>query len=217
MSLGPKPGEDVFTEDDLAPSDEDLRALRRHRLDKAATIVAAIALGLFLGGTIALGACAAPMVFELVPAPLNGKAMGAAFRRFDFIAIGCGVVVLGCEAFRTFLASGLFGGGRRQATKERILRRARLYGAILLAGGIVWTGMVLSPRIMALHEAGARRNVGPEGAELESTHKTAELLGKIDTVLALLLIALHIGSLRSPRYADDDELADAPLAPGPRR
>jgi hypothetical protein len=182
-----EPGEDVFSEDDLGPTDEDVRAHRRMQGDRAATTIAVTALGLWAGGLIALGACAAPFVFKLTPYPLSGMAMGAAFARFDTIAIACGVVVLGCEVMRTLIARG-----RATALAPRIRRGA----AIILAVGALYGGVQLTPAIMELHREGARRNVGADGARLEQLHKQAEMIGKLTVPAALALIALHVFTLR---------------------
>jgi hypothetical protein len=192
----PPPGEDVFSEDDLAPRDDERRGARLDALDKGATIVAVSALGLWVGGLVALGACAAPMVFEMTPYPFSGRAMGAAFSRFDSIAIGCSVLVLGCEIVRTLLAL------KRRPRSGAILPRLRRYGAIVMAAGAVYTGMRLSPEIMQLHEAGVRRNVGVEGEQLEAIHAQAELIGKTLIPLALIVIALHIMTLGARREDD---------------
>lgn len=203
----PKAGEDVFTEDDLAPSDDDVRALRRMRIDKAAVVVAVSALGVWVGGLVALGACAAPMVFEHTPYPFSGRAMGSAFARFDSIAIGCAVVALGAEVVRT-LVSIKSGGGK-------LIARIRRYAAIALALAAVYSGMRLTPAIMELHEQGARRNIGPAGEQLESLHAQAELIGKLIVPVALALIALHVITLRL--RTDDDEVVLVPAAPGQRK
>jgi hypothetical protein len=206
MSELPKPGEDTFTAADLEPSDAEKNARRRAIAEKAAATVAVMALGLWFGGMIALGACAAPFVFEMTPYPWSGKAMGAAFQRFDGIAMGCAVVVLGCEVVRTLLTLR-----RRDGVW---IARIRRYLAILAAGCAIYGGMILSPRIVRMHEEGVRRNVGPEGLQLEAVHKQAELVAKVAVVLALALIALHVFTLRTAGDDDDDE-AVAPLPPGP--
>ncbi len=199
----PAPGEDVFSEDDLAPSDYDKKAARRQRIDRGATTIAVIALGLWAGGMLALGACAAPMVFRMTPYPYSGQAMGAAFGRFDGIAIGCGVVVLGCEMVRTWLA-------RHQ---QGWLLRIRRYLAILLAGAAVYSAMLLTPQIMKMHNDGVRRRIGPDGEELERVHKNAELIGKITMPGAMFLMGLHVFTVRGSEE-DDEAYAVAPLPPG---
>lgn len=203
-----KPGDDVFTEDDLAPSSEDRRARRRDRFDRAAAIVAVIALGLHMGGLVALGACAAPFVFERTPYPFSAQAMAAAFARFDRIAIGCAVVVLGAEVVRTWARM-------RRPDVRSIAARLRRYAAILLALAATYTGLYLTPEILRLHQEGVAAGGGLEGTPLGAIHGQAELLGKVVVALAVLLIALHVATLRGRADEEDDE-ADAPLPPGPR-
>src|SRR5258705_10868103 len=98
------------------------------RVERAATVVAIVCLAIWVGGLVALGACAAPIVFHVVPAPLSGDAMGAVFRRFDFIAIACGVVVLASEAVRIYVASATPSGAKVPAAD-----RARTALAVVAA------------------------------------------------------------------------------------
>jgi hypothetical protein len=203
----PAPGSELFTEADLEPGDDEKRARRHAAADRAAASVAAIALGLWAGGMVALGACAAPFVFELTPHPFSGHAMGMAFQRFDGIAIGCGVVVLGCEVLRTFLS-------RRRRTQ--LVPRIRRILAVAIACGAVYGGMRLTPAILQMHAEGVRRHVGAEGAELERLHRQAELIGKVTVPLALLLIVLHVFTVRSPiEVLEEEDEALAPRPPGP--
>lgn len=206
----PAPGEDVFTDDDLAPDSEVVRANRRSAVDKAATIVAVIAFGMIGGGMTALGAAAAPVVFQL-PDPLSGNTMGAAFARFDSIAITCALIGLAAELVRTLVTL------KTPASRHR-LPRVRRYLAILLALGTLFVGLHLSPQIMSAYQRGVRRDVGAEGAALEQTHRQAETVGKLIVALAAALMALHVLTM-SPRGAgsddDDDEDVLGPLPPGP--
>jgi hypothetical protein len=207
----PAPGEDVFTDEDLQPDSEDERraktASRRGAFDTAATIVAVLAFGMIAGGMIALGAVAAPVVFKL-PDPLSGNTMGATFSRFDGVAITCSLIGLAAELVRTLVSF--------KSRQQSWLPRVRRYLAILLALGTLYVGMQLSPKIMSAYEAGVRRNVGAAGAELEATHKRAELVGKVVVALSAALIALHIVTLKSARQqAEDDEDVLGPLPPGP--
>jgi hypothetical protein len=196
-----------FTEEDLLPSADDRRAARAAMVDRAAACVAVLAAGGWVGGMMALGAIAAPMVFSIVPAPLSGEAMGASFRRFDMVAMGCAVALCGAEVVRTFLARR-----RRRAPVERI--RGAL--AIALAGAAAYTGLSLTPRIVELHQAGARRGEGEEGALLERTHQQAEMVGKAEVAMGVVVLALHVFTLRARRPEDDDDdlAAPAPLPPG---
>jgi hypothetical protein len=212
--MSPEPGDDVFSAADLEPTAAqqqaeqgaqqaaERRGERLAALDRAACAVAAAALGLWAGGLIALGACAAPFVFQLTPYPFSGQAMGAAFRRFDGIAIGCAVTLLAAEVVRTLLL-----GRRKQPWSARVRR----YLAIAIAVAAVYSGTRLTPSIMDLHAAGARRNVGAEGSELERLHRQAELIGKVTVPAALVLIGLHVFTLRR---RDNDDDAPAPGLPG---
>lgn len=192
-------------EDDLSPPNEVLRAERKDRWERATTCVAIVALGLWGGGWVALGACAAPAVFGLTPAPFSGNAMGAAFARFDTIAVGCGVVALACEAVRIFTQG--------QGTSARAARLRR-YLTILIAGSAVYGAVHLTPTILQLHHAGVRRAAGDQGAVLESLHRQAEFISKATVPITALLMGLHIFTLRS--FRDDDEVVLTPQAPGPK-
>ena len=200
--------EGQFTAADLEPSDDEKRASRRELIDRVAATVAVLSAGLWIGGMITLGACAAPFVFEMTPAPMSGYAMGAAFARFDQIAIGAAVLLLGAEVARTLVA------GRRSRT---IAARVRRLVAVLMALGAVYTGLQITPRINALHRDGARRGLGEGGAELERIHHQAEAIGKAVTLAGVVVVALHVLTIgkRKPEDDDDDD-APAPLAPGPR-
>ncbi len=155
------------------------------RIELGAATLAVVCLGIWVGGLVALGACAAPIVFRVVPAPLSGDAMGAVFRRFDQVAIACGVIVLACEAVR--LRTGL---------GWNLFERARTALAVVAAAAAIYGGARLSPTIVALHAAGAVRGFGPDGAELERVHRLAESIAKIEVIAGLVLLALHVTTLR---------------------
>lgn len=194
-----------FTAADLEPSAEEQDALRRARIDRVAATLAVLAAGVWVGGMVALGACAAPFVFRLTPAPYSGNAMGSAFARFDQIALGAAVVILGAEVTRTWA------GGPRA---RHLAARVRRICAIVIAMGAAYGGLSLTPRILELHRQGAQRNVGPAGEELQRVHVRAESVGKVETGLGVALVVLHVFTL-GLRKPDDDELAAAPLPPGP--
>lgn len=211
MGMVTPPGNETFSEADLAPPEWEVRARRRARIDRGATFVAVLALGLWSGGLISLGVCAAPMVFGMTPYPYSADAMGAAFARFDSIAIGCAVFALGAEAVRTYLELG-----RRGRPGELRLGRVRRMAAVVAAGLAILSGTSFTPEILRLHHAGVRRNVGAEGARLEVVHKRTEAVAKLILALAVVAMALHVGTARSARDEEEDEVAPAPLPPGPR-
>ena len=201
----PRMNETRFSAADLEPSDADLRAARRSLIERTAATLAVLAAGVWVGGMVALGACAAPFVFRLTPAPYSGDAMGSAFARFEPDRAGRG---RGAPRRR--------GGphlGRRWPWPHRRLRRARRLTAVVMAAcARLRRPLAHAPDINALHRAGAQRGEGPQGEELDRTHKTAETVGKAETGLGVLLIALHVFTLAARR--PDDE--DAPTSPLPR-
>jgi hypothetical protein len=189
-----------FSAADLDPSDDDVRAARRALVDRIAATIAVVAAGVWVGGMVALGACAAPFVFQLTPAPFSGDAMGSAFARFDQIALGAAVALLGAEVARTWAAG---------ARARGLAARARRFTAVLMAACAAYLGLALTPHINQLHRDGAQRGVGPLGAELDRIHHTAEAVGKAETGLGVLLIVLHVFTL-PVRRPDDDDTAPAP-------
>ena len=195
-----------FSAADLEPGPEQRREQRGATLERGAAAVAVLCAGSLVGGMVALGACAAPFVFRLTPAPFNGDAMAAAFARFDRIALGLVATLLASEVVRTFV------GGRRGRT---LAARARRVSGIFLGMAVAYVGMVLTPRIAVLHHGGASRGVGDAGQELDRIHKQAEVVGKVEVALAAALVLLHVFTLRARRPDDDEVDAPAPLPPGP--
>jgi uncharacterized membrane protein len=153
--------------------------------EQRAAIVAVLALAIWVGGLVALGACAAPLVFKIVPAPTSGEAMGAVFRRFDIIAITCAVIVLGCEAVRIWVREG-------SATNAERLRGLL---TVIAAGGAIYGGVELSPSIVALHAAGAVRGFGENGVALDRIHDLAEIVAQVEVTVGFFLLALQVATL----------------------
>ncbi len=149
--------------------------------------VAILALAVWLGGMLALGAIAAPVVFSIVPAPASADAMTVVFRRFDRVAMGCAVVVLAVEAMHA----------RLRASIER-LDVVRVAMAVVAGGLALVEGVWISPRIEALHRAGAIRGLGAMGLELDSVHHVAETLGKAEVLLAMALILAYVVTAARP-------------------
>jgi Domain of unknown function (DUF4149) len=148
------------------------------------SVVILLALGVWLGGLLALGAVAAPLVFAIVPFPSSADAMSAVFRRFDLVAMACAVIVLAGEAGRALAAIPSF-----RVDYVRALMA-------LVAGALATVeGTQLSPRIAALHEAGAMRGVGAAGAELSRLHDFAESCGKTQVALLVGVVALEVVAL----------------------
>ena len=66
----------------------------KHHVTVASHIVTLLALSLWLGGMIVLGAVVAPIVFSVLPLPTSADAMTLVFRRFDAIAVTSAAIVL---------------------------------------------------------------------------------------------------------------------------
>jgi hypothetical protein len=147
---------------------------------RVASVAALLALSVWLGGLLALGAIVAPVVFSLVSWPANADAMTVVFRRFDLVAMACAAVALAAEA-----APAL--AGVRPARSDHV--RAALTAVAAAAAAV--EGTVVSPRIAMLHTAGAVRGVGAAGEELARLHGLAETLGKAEVILLAVVIALR--------------------------
>ena len=87
------------------------------------TIVALLAVAVWLGGLTALGAVAAPVVFSTVPWPSSADAMTIVFRRFDAVAMACAAIVLATEAARAMGGPGV--RARRSRPRARFAARSR--------------------------------------------------------------------------------------------
>jgi uncharacterized membrane protein len=162
--------------------------MRAPPLSRALTALALASTALWVGGMLTLGAIVAPVVFGMVPSPTSADAMTVVFRRFDKVAIGCVVLILLTEVGQAIVRKPLL-----RIDVARVVVAAT--GAVL----VMWQAVAVSPKIEALHHAGAIRGLGELGLELEATHKLAELGGKAQAIAALLLIALHVWSLPGDR------------------
>lgn len=151
--------------------------------------VLALALAVWLGGMIALGAFTAPLVFGAdagLPRPQAAALMTSIFRRFDGV-----VIVL---AGITLLMSGLRAW---DLGLRRLVSKLRLGVALILVAGGAVSALWVSPKIEAFLHAGVRRGVGPEGASLDRWHHLAEQLGKGEVALAALLLLLLVIDARA--------------------
>jgi Domain of unknown function (DUF4149) len=156
-------------------------------LRRALSTASLLAVAVWLGGLVALGAVAAPVVFSMVSFPSSADAMSVVFRRFDTVAMACGSLALVTEAIRAVSGRGF-----------RPLDHARALVTFLAAATAVLEGVSISPRIAALHAAGAVRGVAPPGMELAHLHDVAETIGKTEVVLLAVLVVLHVVALSAP-------------------
>lgn len=147
----------------------------------AVEVVATLAVALWLGGMLALGAFAAPEVFGQLEREVAGPVMGAIFAKFDRLVLVL-VAVLGvCEGIRALL-EGVRGK----------LAIARLVTAVALIGLALTSALWLGPSINELFEQGVRRGVGEAGVEMERLHNLATALAKAAFAFATAWLALGI-------------------------
>jgi hypothetical protein len=153
-------------------------------ISRLASVVALLAISVWLGGLVALGALAAPVIFSMVPLGNAADAMTVVFRRFDSVAMACAVVVLLSEA-------------ARMAAGPHVSRVDVARGVIsaLAAIAAVLEGIQVSPRIAELHSEGVSRGLGARGMDLANLHKLAELFGQAELVLLGAVIVLHVVTL----------------------
>jgi hypothetical protein len=155
---------------------------------RATAIVELLAVAVWLGGLLALGAIAAPVVFSMVAFPANADTMTVVFRHFDRAALACATLVLGAEATRA-IARVPF------AVSDRV----RAGAGALAAALAVLEATSVSPQIAALHAAGAVRGMGNAGMQLARLHDVAEWCGKAQVVLLGTIIVLEVVALSAPR------------------
>jgi uncharacterized membrane protein len=148
---------------------------------RGTAVLALVAVAVWLGGLVVLGAIVAPTIFGQVSFPASADAMTLVFRRFDAVAMSCAAILLTTEALRA-LARVPFAR----------IDHARAAAALLASAAAVMEGASVSPRIAALHAAGALRGRGADGLELDRLHHLAEMLGKAEVALLLLVIVLQV-------------------------
>ena len=108
---------------------------------------AVLALALWTGGLVVVGAVAAPSVFDILGAHgaegrvLAGAVVGALLERFTMIAYGCAAVVL-----LSLVTRGVLGPRPRRFAY-------RVSGLLLMIAATVYAGEVVAPRIAAMQRA----------------------------------------------------------------
>ena len=149
------------------------------RLAAALSLVSTLALALWFGGLVVLGAVVAPIVFRTVHAPTSADAMTLVFARFDSLKVGAALAALVAEAARIRMATCV---GKLCAIRGV---------ALLLAASLAITGAtIVTPVVAELHHGGAVRGVGSEGQKLERYHARAEGLAKAEVFLLLAVFGV---------------------------
>jgi hypothetical protein len=124
----------------------------------ALRFAAVLALALWIGGLVALGALAAPAAFDVLGAlgvegrALAGSVVGETLRRFNLVAYGCAGVVLLSLAVR-----GVLGPRPRRFGM-------RVAGLFLMIAAAVYAGVVVAPQIVR-----AQQTIGVVPSTLDPT------------------------------------------------
>jgi hypothetical protein len=154
---------------------------------KASTLAAiaetltALALMAWIGGTVALGAFTARIVFRDLPRSLAAPTMSTIFASFDLVIV-VALCILAAAAVARFIAVGLRGRADRIALAATV--------ALLLLGALD-VGYV-HPRIHALFEAG--RTLEPQFAAL---HKLSTRSANLEIIVAALLLGAQAFARRA--------------------
>jgi hypothetical protein len=108
---------------------------------------AVLALALWTGGLVVVGAVAAPSVFDILGAHgaegrvLAGAVVAALLERFTMIAYGCAAVML-----LSLVTRGVLGPRPRRFAY-------RIAGLLLMIAATVYAGAVVAPRIAAMQRS----------------------------------------------------------------
>ena len=147
-----------------------------------------VALTIWVGGLLVLGAISAPSVFDVLAAHhvvndrvLAGAIFGETLRRFHLLSYACGFVLLS-----TLLVRGVMG-------PRPIMFAARLGTAALMVAASAYSGMVVSAKIArAQAEIGGAPSSLPEGDPRRTAfgrlHATSTALEMVPIVGGLLLL-----------------------------
>ena len=148
---------------------------------------AVLALALWTGGLVVVGAVAAPSVFDVLGARgpegrvLAGAVVGALLEQFTMIAYGCAVVVLLSLAVR-----GVLGPRPRRFA-------FRVGGLLLMIAATVYAGVVVAPRIAAMQQSigtapSALAESDPRRIEFGRLHGTSVSLQLVPLLGGLALL-----------------------------
>jgi Domain of unknown function (DUF4149) len=124
-----------------------------------------VAIGLWMGAMLGVGALVAPVAFQLAREQA-GTILGESFRRLNYFGLGCAAVV-GATTLVEALA--------RRLTRASMVRLALVAGAGIIAWYLGWQ---VFPKMDALREAG-------QMAEFDLLHAHYERLGHAQFLLLL--------------------------------
>lgn len=119
-----------------------------------------LALALWIGGIVALGALTAPAVFRLASSrETAGAIMLAVFRRFDIVVLGCIVVLASTSA----MMIAWFGRLSAWYAIEYV-------SITMMSASALFSYFIISPRLRGLRDRGESA-----GADFQRLHRTSEM------------------------------------------
>jgi hypothetical protein len=145
---------------------------------------AVLALALWTGGLVVVGAVAAPSVFDILGAHgaegrvLAGAVVGALLERFTMIAYGCAAVVL-----LSLVTRGVLGPRPRRFAY-------RVGGLLLMTAATLYAGAVIAPRIAAM-----QRSIGTAPSALAESDPRRVEFGRLHGTSASLQLVPLLGGL----------------------
>jgi hypothetical protein len=145
---------------------------------------AVLALAIWIGGLMVLGAFAAPAAFDVLGArgaegrALAGAVFGETLGRFHVAAYVCGAVVIG-----SLLTRGVLGPRPRRFA-------VRVIVSVVMAGAVAWTGLVLTPQIVA-----AQRTLGVSPSTLPESDPRRVQFGRLHGLSTSLELIPILGGL----------------------
>lgn len=148
-----------------------------------AETLTALSLVAWIGGTVALGAFTARIVFRDLPRSLAAPTMSAIFVSFDAVIVVALCLLLLAAAVR-FFAVGLRGRADRIALAAT--------GALIVLG--LLDVAIVHPRIHEMFEAG--RTLEPQFASL---HKLSTRSANLEILVAALLLGAHAFARRQTK------------------
>jgi hypothetical protein len=151
---------------------------------------ALLAIAVWIGGLLALGAIAAPVTFDVVALrtaadgrALSGAIVGEAFRRFHLVSYVCGAAILVTLLSRAIL------GPRPRRFKVRVAM------ALLMLGAALYSGLVISANMARVQReigAGVAASSLPEGdlrrVQFGRLHAQSTLVQLIPIIGGLVLM-----------------------------
>ena len=144
-----------------------------------------LALAVWVGGLVALGAIAAPAIFDAVTLrqiadgrALSGAIFGEILRRFHLVAYACAAAVIGSLIIRAVLGPR----PRRFAVRLAI-------AAVMLAA-TAYSGLIVSPRIERL-----RTDIGVSPSSLAESDPRRAAFGQLHGLSTALQFVPLVGGL----------------------